>query len=536
MNRATLGLPGLLTIAILLAACGSDSGGAADPGADAVESDNASSEVSAEVAPCPATECFIGGTCVEAGAAAPSDPCRVCDATKSAADWSPAADGTACTDGDPCTENDACSAGKCAGAPLSCDDDNPCTNDSCDGSGCHHLAQTGTCDDGDPCTVGDACDAGMCAPGKNTLVCDDKDPCTADTCEKGTGCTTSPLDGGTCEAGDPCKSGDTCVAGTCVEGTADTVCDDGTDCTEEHCDAKFGCVYTTRQGECDDGFECTIQDACVAGQCAGVLTWDCTPCTVTPNEDAQNLTGLGIGENGNPGNGLDLDGSAATCAPADQCSGGVDNQLGALAALVNPGLQQAIDDGVIHYLLSFTGANFDGAPFSLVFQAAEQSTVTLPKCDPMVAQCAFVPYSASFTPDCKPVVILDNAVVKGDLLTAGGPGYTFAVQAVLIGDTIATLGMRDARIEARVTKTVTGTAIERLDGVVGGAINKAEFVATIQGLPDAFFLSIGMNKEQVVGLLDIAVVADLDTDRDGTPESTSVGFRFNSIPADIVAL
>lgn len=58
-------------------------------------------------------------------------------------------------------------AGADGGGPCaSCDDQNPCTDDTCDDAGtCHHAANTGTCDDGDTCTNGDACSQGTCFGG-----------------------------------------------------------------------------------------------------------------------------------------------------------------------------------------------------------------------------------------------------------------------------------------------------------------------------------------------------------------------------------
>jgi hypothetical protein len=49
-----------------------------------------------------------------------------------------AADGTSCSDGNACTTADTCNAGTCTGgAPPNCDDQNPCTVDSCDvATGC----------------------------------------------------------------------------------------------------------------------------------------------------------------------------------------------------------------------------------------------------------------------------------------------------------------------------------------------------------------------------------------------------------------
>ena len=51
----------------------------------------------------------------------------------------------------------------CVHTPIVCNDNNPCTNDSCDpASGCVFSNNTATCDDNNPCTVGDTCGGGAC--------------------------------------------------------------------------------------------------------------------------------------------------------------------------------------------------------------------------------------------------------------------------------------------------------------------------------------------------------------------------------------
>ncbi len=78
---------------------------------------------------------------------------------------------------------------------VSCDDDNPCTTDSCIvGSGlCEHINNSNACDDGNACTEGDACSGGSCAAGSD-LTCDDQNSCTNDSCNTETGCVFTPND------------------------------------------------------------------------------------------------------------------------------------------------------------------------------------------------------------------------------------------------------------------------------------------------------------------------------------------------------
>ncbi len=65
-----------------------------------------------------AGDCDVAETCNGGGTACPSDGF--------------AGSGTTCSDGDVCTQPDACDAnGACGGPPIDCDDDNPCTDDTC---------------------------------------------------------------------------------------------------------------------------------------------------------------------------------------------------------------------------------------------------------------------------------------------------------------------------------------------------------------------------------------------------------------------
>lgn len=92
-----------------------------------------------------------------------------------------------CNDGNPCTRGDTCVARVCTGTPYSCDDNNVCTADYCDGAGgCTHVAISGPCNDGNTCTKDDTCVAGVCAG--TPYSCDDGVACTADACDGTGGC------------------------------------------------------------------------------------------------------------------------------------------------------------------------------------------------------------------------------------------------------------------------------------------------------------------------------------------------------------
>lgn len=222
----------------------------------------------------------------------------------------PVANGTGCSDGNLCNGSETCQAGICtSGTPLDCNDNNPCTNDSCDSqSGCQHVNNTAACDDGNACTTGDVCSGGSCAG--TPLDCDDNNPCTTDSCNNGTCVHTN--NSASCDDGDACTINDTCSGGGCA-GTPMN-CDDGNPCTTDSCSGGV-CQHVNNSNVCDDGNACTTGDTCSGGVCTGspIVCNDNNPCTddscvngnciFTPNSNTCN------------------DGNA--CTNNDVCSNGV---------------------------------------------------------------------------------------------------------------------------------------------------------------------------------------------------------------------
>ena len=231
--------------------------------------------------------CFTDSDCDD------HNPCSddACDPGTHLCIHRPVQDGVPCQDTDPCTIGDVCRNGIC-GAPVICDDHNPCTIDWCDTATGRCTSQPLVCDDGDPCTS-DFCnpDTGRCAirllPG---APCDDGDPCTA-----GDLCVPDPLGlTATCQGTAlACNDGNPCTVDLCDPNTGQCVnsplvCDDGNVCTRDSCDASAGgCVFTPLVGQpCNDGDLCTANDVCrqiVGGPVACVGTPvscdDGNPCT-----------------------------------------------------------------------------------------------------------------------------------------------------------------------------------------------------------------------------------------------------------------
>jgi len=250
-----------------------------------------------------------------------SNPCTndVCG-QDSTCTHAPVTSGT-CDDGDACTGPDVCSGASCTpGAALNCDDDNPCTADSCDAvsgcghtpiSGCQACQTDGDCTDGNACNGAEACVEGVCTGGTPLVcndgnscttdscnaesgcsnvtvegcvacnvdtaatVCNDSNPCTADSCSESGTCTHSPISEASCGDGDVCNGNEICQSGVCAGGNP-LSCDDGDACTADSCDSADGCLHTTVS--CDDANPCTADSCDAISGCAHTLIEGCQAC------------------------------------------------------------------------------------------------------------------------------------------------------------------------------------------------------------------------------------------------------------------
>ena len=293
-----------------------------DDGRDCTEDDRCREGVCRGVA----LDCDDGNACTD-------DLCREGQGCGHAFNAAP------CDDRNACTANERCEAGICReGTPISCDDGNPCTSDSCQSvQGCRHTNNALPCEDSNPCTDGDQCVEGACRPGTYSPACpacttdfecrpyDDDDPCDgtiicvegqcrilpvtvrvceqpADPCVRSV-CnpdteqceTLAKPDGAACDDGDRCSLSDACSEGACTGVPAD--CDDGNPCTEDRCDPATGCVHAPADAApCDDGDPCTGGDACESGICAPGQDFLCVACLVDADcealEDGDRCNGL----------------------------------------------------------------------------------------------------------------------------------------------------------------------------------------------------------------------------------------------------
>lgn len=138
--------------------------------------------------------------------------------------------------------------------PADCDDDDPCTLDTCgEGGGCESrfAPQGTTCDDGFVDTVDDQCNAAGECQGQ-LLICSDDLDCNDDT---------------VCNGIETCDGGLVCLEGTPLE------CDAPGQCQIAWCDAGEGCLVEDQPDGtlCDDRRADTDGDVCTSGVCQGVV-------------------------------------------------------------------------------------------------------------------------------------------------------------------------------------------------------------------------------------------------------------------------
>jgi hypothetical protein len=182
-----------------------------------------------------------------------------------------------CDDGDACTWQ-WCNGNQCVAEPIPCTDGNPCTEDTCDPvAGCLFPPIPGCCLADSECNDQNQCTTDWCSNKScfhKPITCLDNNPCTENLCEPAKGCV-FPLIPGCCQADSDCADTDPCTLTACVNKKclSDLLdCDDGNVCTTDACVPMVGCSHALLPGccldadGCDDGDVCTL-DKCVGNQC-----------------------------------------------------------------------------------------------------------------------------------------------------------------------------------------------------------------------------------------------------------------------------
>jgi len=187
-----------------------------------------------------------------------------------------------CNDNNPCTLDSCLQTGACFHKPL-CDDNNNCTVDTCNNGVCTNTNDTDRCATTDKCVVW-WCDPvygclykvkGTKRDASSLADCDDGDLCTLDSCNSATGCVNTPV---TCNDGNVCTD-DYCEGGYCK--TRPTNCDDGNSCTTDTCSIISGCIHTFNLcgGSKCTTTSCNDHNACTTDTCN--TSTGCTFPTIT---------------------------------------------------------------------------------------------------------------------------------------------------------------------------------------------------------------------------------------------------------------
>ena len=220
--------------------------------------DDAGCEGKVKPAACQKAACGADGFCTTV-AAADKSPCD--------------AGNNFCVTGDT-----TCKAGVCSGTPTVCDDQNACTEDSCDpAKACQYKPTTAACDDGDPCTKGDVCAEGKCQAGTGTCATTEVD-CANKLDDDG--------DGSTDCADNECAENAGCKALPKESDCANKLDDDAdgtTDCGDADCAGNDACALAATEGNCTDAkdgdgdgaVDCADNDCAGDAACGPIKEFDC---------------------------------------------------------------------------------------------------------------------------------------------------------------------------------------------------------------------------------------------------------------------
>lgn len=282
---------------------------------------------------CTETDTCQSGVCIGTGTKNCSDgnDCTddACDAVLGC-QHSKLVDGHICNDGSLCTVGETCQNGTCTSpGGVSCNDNNPCTVDTydCVNTKCVYTPSNegGSCVS-NVCLTNTTCKSGVCQGG-TALSCDDYNPCTDDSCSSTAGgCLYLPaVSAGTCSDNNPCTENDQCNATGSCTGTI-RVCP-----PLDECHLSGTCNLTSGACENDprkpDGAPCAQGNgACSSGVC--LLT---SGTGGTSAGGASGIGGMGQGGIGGIGQG----GSGGTNSAATSAAGGAPSSGGAATGGTN---------------------------------------------------------------------------------------------------------------------------------------------------------------------------------------------------------
>lgn len=307
-------------------------------------------------------------------------------------------------------------------------------------------------------------------------------------------------------------TGDTEVLVQCVPACA------GLDCGPDGCGGVCG--------TCGDGCGCDEHQICFqtcAPPAAPATGWK--------------LTSLQLSTGGQAGMGLDLDFDPLTCAPAEDCDGGVDNALALLFKILESELDVSgyamdlMDVGDLVILADLDGLDLAGAVFAVPLHDGVP-TEPIDTCDLQLEICGFDLLDSGFDFEtCEPTRIFDACYVDGGRLIIEKKDGPLPVTLRLAEGEEVIAWVHWARIEVPVEVGPDGGLSLTAWPVLGGAIQEAALLKIAEELRVGG-LQIGtppLTGDDLGALL----VPDIDLDGDAAPDAFSFGVQIDALPAKI---
>ncbi len=189
--------------------------------------------------------CTQGECVVEGDSCDDNNPCTIDSCDTDGCVHSNAADDTSCSNTAACVTEGVCLAGACvADGQDPCIVDDPCKVALCGPEGncdTENAADDTLCSIESPCGImAGLCIGGSCEP--TAIPCNDNNPCTLDSCSASGCLNESTNEGGLCGNENPCDGTETCQQGFCQAGPAPE-CESESECLIGSCDPDQGCVY-----------------------------------------------------------------------------------------------------------------------------------------------------------------------------------------------------------------------------------------------------------------------------------------------------
>ena len=243
-----------------------------------------------------------------------------------------------------------------------------------------------------------------------------------------------------------------------------------------------------------------------------------------------------IGKGGLPGEALDVDGDPDTCAPADNCEGGLNNQLSGLLGQLeqfvdaDAEIANALAEGSIILLADMTDAVDDGTEFAMPMYIGELGPE---ECAHQEALCDYYVKVDSFDPiTCEPLIMFDPASITDGKLVAGGPDAKFSVTIPVQDNLVLSVTADMAQLNGDIAGE--GEAMTITNGLIGGAVRKDKLMEAVDLIPEDAELPV--SKDMIKNLLNMFVIPDVDTDDDGEPDAASIGVKFGTIAGQVIGL